>query len=580
MSKSKLTDLFNRINKGVDSFGRNHPVLSTAASIGAVGAGSAAVVSLIRDLRTAMEEKRREKELAGSSVDPETIVLHVRKKAEDESMNCTPEACSDPADPTICKAQEGEHDSVVRKESLEDHEMPVGSHATAGLQRDIHGQYTTAGEKAASTGFLTRTGQILAGVGAGAGGYYLVRALHDRIEQNRLKKQIEAAQKEYLSLIDGSGVKNAEAVNAMFLIGDPMFDVPAEKRAGIVHSVYDLIGNQSKNVTAAMLASYIMAGLGAGYVTKRVLENKFDKDEEEEEPAKIRRIVFRTTPESGMKAASSEEFEIGPDVALASIGILMDCMASSDDPMSKRAADYGFLGKITSTPEGRQWLLDVYAKGRGMNRDVDPSNLPNMSAMDKLKYARTLIGLRSSPGKHMDGIRGYVMDLMKSDPKAWYDTLGADRNKDIVSTEAREALSKALSNKELGSFASLPGVRHLIQGAGNMYFGTNAGRRTAISKLVGPVQEAPVKAASLLDNGLSDMSAMLSRATVLSDKRNTDLDKKLDRILETMPMKKRKAKASETEVESDGNDADEYVLQNGKQIAKILNAMKEKGLVA
>lgn len=581
MSKSKLTDLFKRLDKGVRTFEKYHPVLSTAASIGTVGAGAAALVSLIRDLKTSMEEKKRKEELAGNSIDPETIVLHVRKRAEDESMNCTPEACSDPADPTICKAQEGEHDSVVRTESQQDHEMPVGSHATTGLQRDLHGQFTDSGEKQASTGFLSRTAQILAGVGAGAGGYYLIRALHDKIEQNRLKKQIAAAQKEYLSLIDGSEVKNAEAVNSLFLIGDPMFGHPAEKQAGVISSIYDLIGNQSKNVTAAMLASYIMAGLGAGYVTKRVLENKFDKEEEEEEPRKIRRIVFKTAPDPATKAASAEEFEVGPDLALASLGILMNCMESSDDPMSKRAADYGFLRKVTSTPEGRQWLLDVYARGRGMDRDVDPSNLPNMGAMDKLKYARTLIGLRNNPDAHMDGVRGYVMDLMRSNPKAWYESLGDERNKDLVSLEANEALSKALSNKELGSFASLPGIRHIISGLGHLYFNTGAGRNKAISKMLDFTPEAePVKAASILDNSLSDMSAMLSRATVLSDKRNTDLDKKLDKILETLPAKKRKPKASETEVESEGDDADEYVLQNGREIARILNAMKEKGLVA
>lgn len=574
MSLKKLDKFFARMMK-------DHPVVSTAGSIGLAGAGTAALVGLIRDLNTAMEERKKKEELQKEQIDPDTIVLHVRKpmgkSSEDESMNCTPEACSDPADPTICKAQESDHDSVTKVESTQDHEMPVGSHATAGLQRDLHGQFTDSGEKQAS-GFFTRTSQILAGTAAGAGGYYLVERIHQKLEELRLKKQIAAAQQEYLDLISGSGVKNAEAVNKLFLIGDPMF-YGTEKQAGIMRSTVDLFTNQSKNITATMLASYIMAGLGAGWLTKKFLENKLDDNEPEEEPPRIKRILFKADqPAVGGKMEKDNEcrtFEVEPEAALATIGIMMDCMKSSIDPESKQAADYSFLKKMTSTPEGRQWLVDVYSQATGGEGSADPNKLPNMSGLDKLTYARTLSGIKNNLTEHLDGIKGYMMKLIQHNPEEWFATLSDPRNKGLVSRSASNALSSGLSAGEFGQFAKLPGIRHIISGLGNLYFKTDAGRRKAISKLV-----SSGEGSQKMSMDLSSIPSFMSNASILTDKRNTDLDDKIDKILESVGVKQTKKDKDETSVVAKDKDSMEFVFKNSQQLKKIMAALKERGLVA
>jgi hypothetical protein len=545
------------LSKLINNFSKDHPIASTALAFGSIGAGTAAMTGLLRDLQTAMDERKKKEEMEEERISPGTIVLHIPKNRK------TAEACPEGTRPSG-------HDTVARRETAHEKEIPVMSHTTAGYQKDLHGKFTDSGEKMASTGFLNRTGQILTGVAAASLGYYGMQRLYEKLEQNRLKKQIAAAQKEYLELIDGSGVKNAEAVNSLFLIGDRMFygDASMEKDAGVFRSMWNAIGNQSKNMTATLLASYILAGLGAGYITKRVLEQKFDQSDEDEEPQKVNRILF--------KAGESEDpVEIDPGAALATIGIMADCIRDSVDPMSKQAADYSFLDKVTATPEGRQWLLDVYAKSQGLNRDVSLKRLPNLGRFGKIRYARTLSGIRRNPYRHMPMIQGRVMRLIKKHPNEWFSALGKNENKDLVSHVAGNVLANGLSNGEFGWFARLPVVSQALGAIGKSYMNTDAGRGKALRGLANQLGlQYQTKAAYSLES----LPAMLSRSSILTDKRNVDLDHKLDRILESMPVKKKKKQHS-TEVVADGGEAEEYVLQHGDEIAKILAALNEKGLV-
>ena len=557
------------LKKFIGTFSKKHPIASTAIAFGSAGAGASALVGLVRDLQTAMDERKKKEELEEERISPGTIVLQIPRRSK------TAEDCGG--------TRPSGHDSVTRRETLHEGEMPVMSHTTAGYQRDLHGKFTDSGEKMASTGFLNRTGQILTGIGSASLGYYLMQKLYEKMEQKRLKKQIAAAQKEYLGLLDGSGVKNAEAVNRLFLIGDPMFygDATLEKEAGIFRSLFNAVGNQSKNMTATLLASYILAGLGAGYITKRVLEQKFDQADEDEEPPKVNRILFRTVPEKDMGnvKAGAEEFEIDPGVALATIGIMAKCMGDSVDPMSKEAADYRFLDTVTSTPEGRQWLLDVYAKSQGLNRDVSLKRIPNLGRLGKLRYARTLSRISRNPYEHIPKLQGRVMHLIRKHPNEWFSALGKNENKDLVSHMAGNALTQGLSSGEFGWFAKLPVIQQALGMAGRAYMGTDAGRGRALRSLADQLGLSyRTKAAAAYS--LESLPAMLSRSSILTDKRNVDLDKKLDKILESMPVKKKKKPSHSTEIEAADEDSQEYVLQHGEQIAKILNALKEKELVA
>ena len=343
------------------SFSERNPILSTALQFGGIGAGTAAAAALVRELMKSIEDKKKAERRQKASIDPGTIVLRIPSSKAERFTNKYAEGC---ADPEVCKALEGSHDKVTKTESLHTRTMPVGTHATEGLQRDIHGRFTDAGTSkiASNTSVMNRTGQILAAVGATAGGYYLVDKIRQKLEQHRLKKQIEAAQQAYIGLIDGTGVKNAEAVNKLFMVGD----FAQEKKAGVFHDLFNA-GDSVKNIGAAGLAAYIAAALGTGYVTKRVLESRFDPEEgPEEEPQKVNRIMFKTyDPEpvaNSLKnkkddekaAEASDSFEVDPEAALATLGMYIECMSA---PEVKEAADYSFLDKVVATDDGKQWLI-------------------------------------------------------------------------------------------------------------------------------------------------------------------------------------------------------------------------------
>lgn len=571
----------NGLAEFVKNFSKEHPVASSFITFGSAGGAAAALSGLIRDLHTAMEDRKKRKKMLEEDIDPSTIVLRIPKKKAGKIAIAEDCSC---ADPEVCEAQKGTHDKVVRKQALLQKEMHVGSYPTAGTQRDLHGQFTDAGEKIASTGAVNRAMQIVAGIGGGAAGFMAIKKLHEKLEQKRLKKQIAAAQQEYLSLIDGSS--KYASVGKAFLCNDSIYGSGMDKKAGIIRHIMNL-PEDGKNLTATALASYIMMALGAGYVTNRVLKSKFDQEEPEEEAPKISRVLFKTydpdtanslkNKKTPKMAEASETFEIDPGAALATIGVMKDCIADSIDPMSKQAADYSFLDKVTATPEGKQWLLDAYAKSQGLDRNVTGRELPGLSAMDKLVNAKTLLGINRNPEEHMPGIKGHVMGLIKKDPKAWFALLKKKDNRDLVSHVATKTLAEGLSRGEFGRFAKLPIIRNLIEGAGRLYLKTRPGVNMALGRA-----EKALKSEKAAQS-LSDLPAMLSRSTILTDKRNVDLDKKLDMILEQLPVKKKK-KASKlshsTEVSTSDEDADEFVLQHGSQIAELLNGLKEKGLVA
>lgn len=529
-------------------FSKAHPVLHTALQFGGIGAGAAAAVALVRELKDAMDEREKEKKRRKVSISPGTIVLRVPKSklrskyAEELRM------------------VSGGHESVSRSECSSDTAVNVTKlqSGKGGVQRDVAGRFVSSSDvrvnppekKAQDTGVGTRAAEILAALGALGGGYYLVDALRQKLQQRRLKKQIAAAQNEYIGMMDGSSVKGAELVNGMFSPSNGQ----EEKEAGI-RDTWRSMTDRGKNVSAAGLALMLATALGSGYITKRVIENKFDEPEEEEpELPKVNRILFKAYDDE--KKASDEGAEITYGQALATIGAMMDCM--SEPGLEKDSADYSFLDKMMSTDEGRQWILDAYARSRGLDRPgFSESSLPGLSAADKLKYARTLIGIKRNSSAHIPAVRRRVMSVIKENPAEWMSMLVRPENGDLAGRLAGDVLG--------GLTSYLPqGIR----------------KQSSVLDLYSRMEEA---AANRRING---------------DMTNREIVAKLDRVLNRMDgleeaSRPRRAKSRrrrqmsddigvgvdvDVGVESD-TDSEGYVVENGEGIARALNALKDRGLV-
>ena len=509
-----------------------YPTLSVMADAAAVGGGAAAIAAILRQYLEAKRQRDKQKDREKGEISPNTIVLHVRKPgiekpAEDanvsgganDNVGCGEnEKAPDPCIAADC----GEtHDTAKVVPAVSTRQISAASYTT-GQPRELNGRWSETLDKQGSDSVFDETKHILAAIGGGAAGYLIIDKIRQKLEQNRLKRQLEAAQQEYIDLIDGKSVKNAEAFEKIFLFKDAEFGTAMEKDAvlgletagnivdgflnvpkavrSVSRGVNSVIpsNENAKHTAAGMLAAYIMAAGGAAYVAKKLLESHFDK-ETEEEPEKKTRII--------MKAGESDSFEIEPEQFLATVQIMKDCIADSVPSNVKVAADgtdYGFLDEVVKSPEGRQWLLDYYAKSKGLERDVDKTDILKYIPDDKLdQYGGTLLRLQRDPDAHIGAIKGRMMDVMRNDPRSWFSMLSQQRNRDLLQMQSKDALNQYFSGSGFLPWLSrIPLVGGLIR-RGAEYFMNNSrwGRRAVAAKMLnrmGVTDENQLN--SILDN--------------------------------------------------------------------------------
>ena len=535
--------------------------LSVGSDALAIGGATAAIVAMIRQVIEARRQEKEMRKLDDAQISPDTVVLHVgkpgaMKKVSEESVRTSGET------PVVTVVP-----GVVSKE--------IHPASTVG-PRELNGRFSSfsgavdggVSEKSAgyASGILGDTAAILAGLGGSVGGYYVVSKLAQKLEQNRLKRQIAAAQTEYLDLLDGKSVKNAEAFSHLFSFGDSVFDDVTHdgmsKEAGIPTDLANLLtggADVARKGSAVALATYILTAGGTAYVVKKYLESRFGKRDQEEKPEKQTKILF--------KAGADEPFELDPGLMLATVGILRDCISDSDDLSEKRAADYSFLSKLDKVDGGPQFLLDSYARMKGLSRPDSEFKIPLSM---RIRYGRTLSDIRKNPEKHAPQIQGYMMQLMRRDPKKWFDLLGQDRNSDIVGLKADEQISNLRNSGGLfGMIHRTPVLGDLVRQLMSSFSkGTAAGRRgvaekalealgmtgDAANSILGMYDFSPTgwrqkpamnKGASF---GYRDLMALAARDKTLSDSSNKEI---LQAIEALRNPKGKKGKDDEVSVEFD-----------------------------
>ena len=138
--------------------------------------------------------------------------------------------------------------------------------------------------------------------------------LYEMQRERRLKRQLDAAQREYMTVLGGGSVKGASAVGEMFS-GDS-----EEKQAD--GETFGML-----NYPMAALALMTILGSGAtGYLTKKVLDEKLEQAHDQSmDIPKVKRIVFQTAPASD-KAASADDCE----AALGALMVTMDRIGGTE----------------------------------------------------------------------------------------------------------------------------------------------------------------------------------------------------------------------------------------------------------
>ena len=435
------------MSEKTDSKG-NKPAMSHGDFVlrgAAIGLGTAGVVSMIRQALEAKRQRDRRDARESGGIGKDTIVLRVKRRKDGEEK-----AAEETPSRNCCN---GKETKVEVKPCVECGEIkPTAS----GQPREVNGRFTGLPVQEKKAGLfreMAREGSgLFLGTGAAVGSFIAARKLFEKLEQNRLKAQIAAAQTEYLDLLDGKQVKGAEAFATMFMIGDDSVErvekaaadaagiepEQFEKSAQVFTDLKYIIDNArptTRHLGAAGVLMYLLGVTGSAYIAKKLMDQQFAENNEEP-PHKAPRIV--------MKMAEAE-FEVQPEQVLATIGIMRDCIADStpeDLFMKKSAYDYGFLDELAKTEQGRKRILDTYAQeALGLNRGISTKSNGILQWLQERYWGKTIDSIRKNPRAHSDAIKSYMLNkVMKEDPKGWFELLGQDPE-----------LVKALADREIGN---------------------------------------------------------------------------------------------------------------------------------
>jgi len=174
----------------------------------------------------------------------------------------------------------------------------VTTSSSTGPGRQYRRPAGTFGNKTA-TAWPTLTVGVLAGLAGTAAGAHIVNRVYQRHRERQLEMDLEGARQEYLDALGGS--KQADAL-------DQLLGLDGLEKEGV---------NITNVLNVPLAASAIMTILGAGgagYITKRILDEKFreSKDRGLDMP-RVERIIFRSEPKpqlaEGVPISSDEQEE-------------------------------------------------------------------------------------------------------------------------------------------------------------------------------------------------------------------------------------------------------------------------------
>lgn len=301
------------------------------------GAGVGAAASLLRSYR----EMRKPK---GNETDDETIVLTLPSKAAADGYA------------GMKDAKPGER-KVVATTKGGVQQMRTNGRFGKVIAKDPapKPEVKSAAGEAGDPG-PNSVGTVVANaIGLTAGGllsYDVVSRIFDAMQERRLKRKLEAAQKAYVDAMAGASKRAEIVMSVLAPVERALCHEPMDKSA----SFFDLIPSQPDDVIRYPAAAYVLAllaGTGAtAYVTKKVMDKHFPEEKLQKDINRPTRIVFRT--EDGVpslvegrkgeeKAASAETCA----AVTAMLPIYMDIVEGA--PRRTLAAPYVKIAEAAGT---------------------------------------------------------------------------------------------------------------------------------------------------------------------------------------------------------------------------------------
>lgn len=286
----------------------------TAIQGGLVGAGSYATLALIREVLDALDDRKAEKKRRNPGINKDTIVVTL------------------PASPKTASARDAivEYAKIHKKKTPEDKEPQVrqarNSDGTFARGYDV-----TLSKSALDWGEAGNEAvNIATGLGSIGVGWYLTQKVHDYLKQKRLKREIAAAQQEYIDLLMPKEAQDASGYTPDMTGLKPVrAAAPAngDEQPGPATQFFGLAGGVALLLSAA-----------STMLTKKFLDDRFKEPDAPQSANKVKKIVF--------KSASGDPLETTPvDVVAyakaASIAFQMDFPKELEKKAQAEDYDYG-----------------------------------------------------------------------------------------------------------------------------------------------------------------------------------------------------------------------------------------------
>jgi hypothetical protein len=341
-----------------------HAVARFATGGVLAGAGSAALLNLVRMVKDMRE--RQAALTADEDTNENTIVLTLPRKTAE--VTC--------AKPTTPKKAE----MIKRTTTTGPGKQPRRPDGTAGPSV----KYATA--------WPSLTLGVLAGIGGTAAGAHIVNKLYQKHREKELGGELEMARQEYLDALQGG--KTAAAVDR-FLGFDEL-----EKVAGEAAGLLNL-------PMAAMAIMSILGGAGTGYVTKRVLDEKFRESQSRGlDIPKVQRIVFKSQPNPGAAVpidGEEEEKEASADdlmLVKAAICVMCDALDSEarilNVPYVKTACDEAGIkqGELLKSAQDINSLFEKLQSNPKLQKLIVRAGMSTHPVLKHFQWAANVPGVR------------------------------------------------------------------------------------------------------------------------------------------------------------------------------------------
>jgi hypothetical protein len=471
------------------AWAERHPVLDTMGKAGLTGAGVAALSSILADFIEARRQAKKQRERDKMNNSEDAIVFHVRDASEKAAEDCVGSCDSHPCEDTNV--------TVVSEESGKSIKYQNGSDQ----MRETNGRFSGFGKSAGGWGDVpVDTLKILGSVAAFPVGYMAVSKIHERMERNRLKKQIAAAQQEYIDLLDGRREEKTAEFCDMFMMDDPYLGTgivksaeknPADynaldRAAAWVGNGLSSVNKDAQNVSAATLAAALLTSGVSAWVVHKLLAERFDKKDNDAEPRRDMKIMF--------KSSSADELEISPEQFMATIVVMRDCIRDSK-PMSKEAQYYFNHPKAQYDDEAMQHVLRTYAHD---NLGVKYDKANDTALQAKLLVSSGLAKPKDIVRAAVDekeaarlkslapDVKDSVMNYMLANPVGWLRMIGAKENRDILEAAVNRGISDMQGKGGfIGTLMGVPVLGDVMKSIMRWYsMNTEAGRRMVANRML------------------------------------------------------------------------------------------------